>query len=273
MVGQISGRLPGHRRPGGSAVGAAVHAVSGVRDPDVDGLRRVAAGSGLRIKGDPRQPDHIAAVFLARVLNVRPGVGEAGDVRPGDAIVGAFPQTVAAAGAVEQDAVLVRIDHEPLAHRASGHIAADFERQRRDLPGVPSVRGTHNLSVRVPIVRIRAGRHVNAVRIDRVGRQGVHPVLVPVIPADRIGQRDPASRRLLPAVSAPDVGSGIDQVRLGFVENNARHESSARAQLHALPVVSFAACGVRLGRSDLQRADHRDQQRQGINSVKRFPYH
>ena len=139
MMRQVAGRLPGHGRPCYAAVRTAIDAVSGIGHPDIDGLGCVAGCPGSRIKRDPSQPHDIALVVVARHLNICSCIRKGSHFIPRYAVVRAFPQSVAAAGAEEEDAVFVRVDRQAFAHRTSRHVAADLERQLRFLPGIPFV--------------------------------------------------------------------------------------------------------------------------------------
>ena len=211
-------------------VGRLVDRVLLVGDADVDRLGGRALGAARRVEGHPH--DALVAgevpVGVAGVLHVVAHVGEAGDLGPGDAGVGAPPQAVAALGAEVQDAVVVGVDLQPLAHAAAGHVAADLERQVRLRPGGAAVRRPQDRAVvRVPAVRVRADGGVHLVGVHRVGGQRQDAVVAPVVPADVVEQGDPALRRLVEPVRAADVGAGVHQTLLGLVVDDAGDEPAA----------------------------------------------
>src|SRR5690606_32948213 len=140
LVRDVAGRLPRDPLPGDAAVGGPVDRVLLVGHAHLDGLGGVAGGAGPLVE---RHPDHAldVTVVLAVPGPVVPRVGEAGHLGPGGAVVGALPQPVAAGRAEVEDAVLVGVDREALAHAPPGHVAAELERQRARLPGLAAVGG------------------------------------------------------------------------------------------------------------------------------------
>jgi hypothetical protein len=204
------------------------------------------------------------AVGVVRVLRPVARVREARDPGPAHPRVGAAPQPVAVRGAQVQYPVVVRVDDEPLAHAAAGHVAAELERQRADLPGRPAVGGAqHGAVVGVPAVGVHACRGVDAVRVHRVGGEADDAVVAPVAPADPVQQGDPPLAALLPAVGAADVGAGVDQVGFGAVEHDAGDEPAA-GDLDVAPRVALRRGrrgGGRWCRLDIWRHQHRGRER------------
>lgn len=244
---QVAGRLAGDALPAGAAVGGAVDGVLLVGDADVDGLGGVAGGAGALVERHPGDTLIVGqvAVGVGRVLRIVARVRESGDLRPGDAGVGAAPQAVAAGGAEVQDRVLVRVDREALAHAAAGHVAAELERQLGALPGGTLVGGAQDRTVvRVPAVGVHAGGHVHLVRVYLVGGEADDAVVAPVVLADPVQQRDPPVRGGVQAVGAADVGARVDQTLLLLVEDDARHEA-ATLDLHVLERVRVRGRGLR----------------------------
>lgn len=211
------------------AVRRAVDRVVLVGDPDVDRPRRAARRARRLVEGDPGDALVVARVpgGVGRVLGVVPDIGEVLHLRPGDPRVRRPPQPVAAGRAEVQHAVLVRVDREPFAHAAPRHVAAQLERQLGLLPArAPVVGAQHGTVRRVPVVGVRADGRVHLVGVDGVGGEAHHPRVPPVVPADRVKERGPGLRRLLPAVGAADVGAGVGEVLLGAVEDDAGDEAA-----------------------------------------------
>ena len=225
------GGLAGKSRPGRATVRAAVDARAEVGDTDVDGLGRSAGAAGAWVEHDPGDAERITPVAarVAGILGVRADAGrEAVHPPPGPAEVGAPPESVAAAGAQVEDAVLVRIDDEALAHVAAGHVPTGLEGQDRDLPAAaPVPRPEHGPVVGVPGVRVDAGEHVDTVGVHWIRGQAVDTRVAPVVPAHPVQQRDPAAGVLVPAIRAADVGAGVHEIGLAGVEDDSRHVPAA----------------------------------------------
>ena len=171
-------------------------------------------------------------------------VRERRHLRPGCAIVVAFPKSVAAASAKIQNAVLIRIDHQTLAIATARHVASDLERERSRLPGISPVGRPHDgAGLVVPAVRVQAGCQIHPIGIDRVGCQRIHTVFVRIVPTNHIGNRDPAVVRLVPTVCAADIGTRINKIPLCLVEHDAVDIAASGTCIDAVERVRFACYG------------------------------
>ena len=140
--------------------------------------------------------------------------------RPGCPEISAAPQPVAPCAEIE-NAVLVRIDGQPLAVSAAGFIAPHFERHRRPLPRVPEIGRPENFSIAGPWIGIGACGEVDAVGLDRIRGKAVNPHQIRIAPRDPVEQRPPPPRHAVPPVGSTDVGAQIDETGLGAIINDA----------------------------------------------------
>src|SRR5262245_1650554 len=220
--------LPRNSSPRSAAVRAAVYAIARVGDADVNGLRRIDGSPGPAVESHPHDAGDVAGVGIAGVFDVGSRDGKAGDSGPGRAEVRTPPEAVAAAGAEIEYAVAIGVDRQALAHRAARHVAADFEGQIRPLKTIASVGGAEDRAVLIrPFVGVSPGGDIKAVGVYRIGGDAVDAGQVPIVEADPVAQRNPAARALIPAVGAADVGSVIDQVLFGSVEDDAWNKAAA----------------------------------------------
>ena len=179
------------------------------------------------VEQDDRDPDPLVVVRG----------GEAGDLLPGRRPVRALPEAGLARPEVE-DAGLIGIDGEPLAHRAAVLVAAHLHRHVDRLPGVAAIVRTEDGAVADPRAGVRSRGQVDLVGVDRIGRQALDAEEVRVAP-QLIGERDPGLAGRVPAVGAADVGAGVDQPLLDGAEDDAADEAAAEND-DVLPVVGRA---------------------------------
>src|SRR5262249_2034929 len=163
-----SGRLIGDGLPRSAGVEAAIDTRGLVRNPDINGLGRIAGSAGSRIECHPHHSLNISADGTVFALEVCAGVRKVFDLRPTGAVIVAPPESVTTPGPKIEDAVLIGIDRQALAHRAPRHVAPAFEWQIGSFEGIASVSGPIDDAVLVrPFVRIRAALHIEPVRLHR----------------------------------------------------------------------------------------------------------
>lgn|SRR5580704_6630627 len=122
------------------------------------------------------------------------GIGETRDLGPCLARIHASPKPVSAPRAQVQDATIVWVDGQSLAHAAPRHVAAHFEGQVNPLESAALVGGTENRAVLArPLICVRSHREVNALRIARIDGNALHTAEIPVGEADPIEQGNPAA--------------------------------------------------------------------------------
>src|SRR5262245_23775542 len=232
--------LPRNGSPRGAAVRAAIDAIALIGDANINGLSRIAGGPGSAVESHPDDADDVACVGIAWVFDISPRDRKAGDSGPGRAEVRAPPEAVAASGAEIEDAVAIGVNRKALAHRAARHVAAYFERQIRTLKTIAPVGGAKDRPVLTrKFVGVSPGEDIKAVGVYRIGGEAVDARQVPIVEADPIEQRNPAAPALVPSVRAADVGTRVDQVLFGGVEDDARDKASSAADGDVSPCISL----------------------------------
>lgn len=262
-MGEELGRLVGNMAPGGTGVGADVDRGGRVvSSTDKDARRGAVNGLGGLVKGDKGQALDVAVVGVSLGARAEGAHGlEGGHPGEGRAAVGGLPQAVAAPGAKVDDVRVLGVDGEALARPAAGHVAADLEGERGDLPclapvgaagngavvGVPET-GQHAFSMlhsqvhggqgTVPVVGVHAGRDVHLVCVGRIKGQRVDAPSVPVVvvgEAIGVGHGRPGVV-VVEAVETANVGAGKSDTLLGGVELDRRDEPAAAPGVDVLPV-------------------------------------
>src|SRR5207244_5702023 len=123
---------------------------------DINVLRH-SADNRPRIKNDP--PDALfltgVAVRISRIILPIANRSEARNLGPGSAAIGALPQAERGIGISRgseiDDVAVVRVHRQALAIAATGHVAANLERERGSRPRVALVGALQDSSViRVP---------------------------------------------------------------------------------------------------------------------------
>src|SRR5882724_8418256 len=256
MVRQKAGRLTGNGGPCCTAVCSAENTVPFVRDACIDGLSGAARCAASGIKDFPHDSVGITEINVASLLYISSDGSEAGYFVPGSTEVRALPQTIAAARTKQQSAVQVGINHQTLAHRASGHVAAEFEGQVGTLKRVALIGGAQNRAIgSCKRVGVRAGRYITACGIDRVRRDALNTQSVPVVKAYKIHQRNPALVDGVPSIGSADIGPRIDEVLLAGIENDSGNKAAATAGISVVPRIGLRECGYRQQREQKQRKD------------------
>lgn len=130
--------LTGEWRPGSPTVGAAIHAGKKIGHAHVDGLGSITGRARPLVESYPNHTDDVVKVTIRiiRILNVSTGIGKAVYFGPGDTVIGASPESIAAGRAEIECAVSVGIDRQTLSHATTWHVAAEFEGQVCALPGI-----------------------------------------------------------------------------------------------------------------------------------------
>src|ERR1700683_30743 len=123
--------LTGQRRPGRSTVRRDIDVRAiGVRDSDIDGLRSFSRRTGSRVKNNPREPNNVSVIDIARQNHIRAWIREVRDLAPGGSGIRALPEAISTSGSKVQNAVEIGVDRQSLAHVAGGHVASDLEGHR-----------------------------------------------------------------------------------------------------------------------------------------------
>ncbi|TKW53297.1 hypothetical protein CTA1_2369 [Colletotrichum tanaceti] len=171
----------------------------------------------------------------------------------------ALPQAIAAASTKVENLRVLGVDSKPLAHSAAGHVAADLEGQRGELPSLALVGAAGDGAI--------SRRDVYFGRVGRVEGQGVDSPVAPAgVAREAVGVGHGGPRIVgVEAVEAADVGAGVGDARLGRVEGDARDEAASSSGVDVLP----RACGPDGCRGRQEQADvpHGGREREAAVSL------
>lgn len=149
LVGEELGGLVGNGAPCSTGISADVDRSCGiVGGANKDAGSGTVDGLGGLIECNKGQPLKVAVVGISLRTGAEGTDGlKRRDLGESRASVGGLPQAVAAPGTEIQDLGVLGVDGETLARSAAGHVSADLEGERGDLPGLALVRAAGNGAV------------------------------------------------------------------------------------------------------------------------------